>query len=138
MSLLLLSLLPACSPGDDEGRVVSVVGDQGWEDTSVLDTSGSHGSNVGYTGGADCGDGDTSNDPTGDDVLALDYCSRVTPEGDLPYSGPTNDSGTTSDTDIPPPPGGAPPPCGFSNLVGAFALAGTSASPVVLYCDGDP
>jgi hypothetical protein len=62
-------------------------------------------------------------DVAGDDVLAPSMCVRVSPEPDQVW---------------PEEPTSAPQPrCGFFNLVGTLAVAGTAEAPVLLYCDDD-
>jgi hypothetical protein len=79
--------------------------------------------------------GDDGSDPGGDgSAIPVEWCARVTPEG------PWEDE---VDGDTGPPPEvdtdslAVPPPCGFANLVGSLALAGTPSAPAVLYCDSD-
>lgn len=139
----MLWLVIGLSACQDETRPLGVVGDVpdpvpgGTEDYPEGDTGGDAGESPMETQTTTaCGGVEPPELPTGDEVLALDWCARVSPEE--PYepvdTGSTDtgaaDTGATG-------PFGPPPPCGFVNLVGAVGLAGDPTDPAFLYCDSD-
>ncbi len=145
-SLVLLSLV-SCSP--EELREIDVFGSPGdgsggapeiWE--PPVDTgAGSLEDQWAAQASFECGALSAEEPTTGDDLLEVSWCSRMSPEGDeldgLSGSEDTGEEGPLG----PSGPGEAPPPCGFYNLVGAVDLAWVSEGPdapaATLYCDSD-